>query len=248
MRRDPPSGVGFPAFPATRLSVLGALRSGDPQAIARSLHRLAEAYHRPAYKYLRVRWRRTPEDAEDLVQDFFAAAFERGWLERYEPTRARFRTFLRVCLDRQVQDHDKAQKRQKRGGGATALSLDFEGLEGELSADGPIATEDPDLYFEAEFKRGLFAAAVDGLRAECEAAGKRRHYEVFSRYELREDDQPVSYASVAEELGISVHDVTNSLSFARRAFRRIVLEVLRELTSDEDDFRAEARGLLGLEL
>ncbi len=37
----------------------------------------------------------------------------------------------------------------------------------------------------------------------------------------------------------------NRLAYARREFRRIVLERLREITATEEEFRAEARVLLG---
>ena len=42
-------------------------------------------------------------------------------------------------------------------------------------------------------------------------------------------------------------DVTNYLAFARREFRRIVLEQLREMTGSEEEFRREARTLLGID-
>jgi len=40
--------------------------------------------------------------------------------------------------------------------------------------------------------------------------------------------------------------VTNFLAFARREFRRIVLEKLREITANDREFREEARSLLGV--
>jgi hypothetical protein len=42
-----------------------------------------------------------------------------------------------------------------------------------------------------------------------------------------------------------VSDVTNQLFRVRGELRRIVLEVLQELTADEAEFREEARALLG---
>jgi hypothetical protein len=44
-----------------------------------------------------------------------------------------------------------------------------------------------------------------------------------------------------------VTSVTNHLALARREFRRIVLEKLRELTSTDAEFRREARALLGVD-
>jgi hypothetical protein len=42
--------------------------------------------------------------------------------------------------------------------------------------------------------------------------------------------------------------VTNWLAAARRDYRSIVLETLRDLTADDDEFRDEARDLLGIEV
>ncbi len=40
--------------------------------------------------------------------------------------------------------------------------------------------------------------------------------------------------------------MTNFLALARREFRRIVLEKLREITATDREFREEARSLLGV--
>ncbi len=53
-------------------------------------------------------------------------------------------------------------------------------------------------------------------------------------------------SGLAEEFHIPVTQVTNFLAFARREFRRIVLEKLREITANDREFREEARSLLGV--
>ena len=67
------------------------------------------------------------------MQAFFAVAFEKGYVERYDPAKAKFRTFLRTCLDRFVQNLQKAERAEKRGGQVERLSLDFPGAERELA-------------------------------------------------------------------------------------------------------------------
>jgi len=44
-----------------------------------------------------------------------------------------------------------------------------------------------------------------------------------------------------------VSDVTNYLSFARREFRCVALEKLREMTATDEEFRREVRALFGVE-
>ena len=86
-------------FPATRLSVVARTRSGDEETRRVAFAALIEAYWKPAYKYLRLKWSLDPDAAADLTQEFFTTTLEKDVIERYDPARARFRTYLRLCLD-----------------------------------------------------------------------------------------------------------------------------------------------------
>src|SRR5213595_3871737 len=86
-------------FPATRPSVIRALDIDDRDTRDRARETLAATYWKPVYKYVRLRWNASREDAEDLTQDFFVQAFDRSTLERFDADRARFRTFVRTCVD-----------------------------------------------------------------------------------------------------------------------------------------------------
>ena len=119
-------------FPLTHQSVLERIRSGDDTIRHGAFSDLVTGYWRPSYHYLRLHWRLSPDDAEDIIQGFFTVAFEKGYLEKFDPAKARFRTFLRTCLDRFLQNQRKAETALKRGGAAEILSLDFPGAEQEL--------------------------------------------------------------------------------------------------------------------
>lgn len=234
------------SFPATRWSAIEGARSPDPEQRRRALDRLVSVYWRPVYKYVRARHRRSPEDAQDLTQEFFVSLVDRGTLDAYDPGRARLRTFLRSCVDALVANADREARRLKRGGGATPRSLEFELAEGELARTGLPSPERLDEYFEREWIRSLFASAVEQLRAGCAARGKEVHFAVFERYDLEDHDvDRPTYADLAREFAVATTDVTNYLASARREFRRITLEILRETTASEEEFRREARSLLG---
>ena len=230
-------------FPATRRSAVIAVASDDPAERARSFEILVRAYWKPVYKYLRLRFRKDVEEARDLTQGFFARAFEKRYFAAFDPALARFRTYLKACLDRFVMEQGRNEKRQKRGGDAVRLSLDFDAAEGELGQASGGAEE----VFDREWVRGLFGDAVDALRETCAAAGKGVRFTVFQRYLLEEGQERPSYAELGAELSISVSDVTNHLSFTRREFRRLVLLRLRELTATEEEFKSEARAVLGVD-
>ena len=234
-------------FPRTRHSVLEAVRAGDEPGRREAFGALAAAYWKPVYKYVRLRWRQAPQDAEDLTQGFFAAAFEKGFFERFDPSRGRFRTYLRTCLDGFASKERAAARAQKRGGAALHLSLDFGVAEGELRSAPPAPDADLDLYFHREWVRALFEQAVARLRARCVETGRTTPFAVFERYDLdRESDAP-TYAELGRELGLPVTQVTNHLSAMRRELRRHLFETLRELCASEDEFRQEARLVLGRE-
>ncbi len=156
-------------FPATRHSAIERIRDADPDARREAFGDLVEGYWRPVYKHLRLTWRLDAEDARDLTQGFFADAFQKSWLERYEPGKARFRTFVRVCADRFVMNMRQSSSRLKRGGGVQTTVARFRrrGARGRRPAVSRRCLS-PTKLFHQEFVRALFDKAVQDLRAEYE--------------------------------------------------------------------------------
>ncbi len=234
------------SFPATRLSVVERTRSGDEETRRIALATIIDAYWKPAYKYLRVKWSLGPDEAADLTQEFFTSTLEKDIVEKYDPARARFRTYLRLCLDGFASNARKAERRLKRGGGVTMVPLDFETAEGEIRTHEPAVGADVEELFYREWVRALFERSVADLERHAEEAGRPEMFEVFSRYDLAgEDDARPTYAAIAAALNLTTATVTNHLAAMRRQFRKIVLERLRELTSSEEEWEAEAARLLG---
>jgi RNA polymerase sigma factor (sigma-70 family) len=235
-------------FPPTRASIVGAAKSADAAERARALETLVAAYWKPVYRHVRRKWGKEHEEACDLTQDFFAELLERDLLARFDPERAKLRTYLRVCVDGLVANAAKAAGRQKRGGGALVLSLDLEGARDELERSAPGRDETPEREFEREWARSVLSLGLARLHAELDGRGKGVAARLFEIYDLgAEGDPPPPYADLARRFGLSLSDVTNGLSLARRELRRIVLDLLREMTGSEEEVRLEARVLLGIE-
>jgi RNA polymerase sigma factor (sigma-70 family) len=236
-------------FPATRWSVIDAARGDDAGERERALETLFAAYWRPVYKYVRLRWRRPAEDAQDLTQGFFVELLERELLSRYDPEKSRLRTYLRLCVDSFVMNQEKAAHRQKRGGNTLHMALDFEAAEGELdsgainaaSVAAPLSLEQ---FFEKEWTRSLFTLAVEDLRRLCEVRDRLKTFQIFEDYDL-DGAENISYDKLAAKYGIPTTDVTNALAWARREFRRIALDRLLEICGSYDEFQREVVAVFG---
>ncbi|HVR40460.1 MAG TPA: sigma-70 family RNA polymerase sigma factor, partial [Thermoanaerobaculia bacterium] len=230
-------------FPTTRRSVIVALASDDATERTRALDTLVALYWRPLYKYARVAWSRLAEDAEDLTQSFFTRVVEKDSLASYDAAKASFRTFLRLLFDRHISNEKKSGERLKRGGGE--VHLDFDAAEAELGRESS-HSESPEEYFRREWVRSVFALAVERLREWCDAGGKDVHFRLFEAYDL-DEDRTISYRELGSRFGLTETTVTNYLAATRRELRRIVLDTLREVTASDQEFRSEARSLLGVD-
>jgi RNA polymerase sigma factor (sigma-70 family) len=225
-------------FPTTRRSIVLALSSDDPSERARAFDALLAIYWKPLYKYARVAHRRDRHDAEDRTQSFLARAFEKSSLAAYDESKASFRTFLRTLFDRHLANEVKAESRLKRGG--ADAHIPFEAAEAEISLESDRVT--PEDYFQREWLRSVFAVAVERLRESA----KPEDFDLFDAYDLDETSR-LSYRDLGRRAGMTEMMVTNRLAATRRRFREIVLDVLRDATASDREFRAEVRSLLGVD-
>jgi len=111
-----------------------------------------------------------------------------------------------------------------------------------------VKLKDPEQYFEREWIRNLFLHAVDSLRERCDETNNRVRFQLFERYDLEESTEKVSYATLATEFGLTTSTVTNQLAAARRDFRKVLLEKLRQTTATDAEFQKLARELLGVDV
>jgi DNA-directed RNA polymerase specialized sigma24 family protein len=138
------------AFPTTRRSAVTGARSGDAAVRRAAYDTLIAAYWAPVCTYLRFRHAADPDGAKDLAQGFFAHALERGQLERYDATRASFRTYLRTCLDSYVANVRRAAGAERRGGRFESVPLD-----GAAEAAHASPEADPDALFPISRARSI---------------------------------------------------------------------------------------------
>lgn len=236
---DSDTAIGGPGgrFPDTSATAIGRAACEDGSIRRLGHEAIVAAYWKPVYKYIRLKWRESNENAKDMTQSFFTRAIEKDLFAAYDPEQAAFRTFLRLCADRFVMNERERAARFKRSAGRP------EPLHDEL----PALECDPVEYFQREWVRELFALSVTALRAEYEARGRLAPFRAFELHDLAGEDR-ISYAEISAEIGVPVSQVTNYLAAVRRDLRRTVLNRLRELTATEAEFQTEARAVLGVEL
>lgn len=238
MDKDTHIGGANRDFPNTRISVVSRARGPSEADRDRARATLIEDYWKPIYTYIRLRWSASNEDAKDLTQSFLASTLESTFFDRFDASRARFRTYLRVCVDGYVTNEFKGRARAKRGGHAEHISID--------GADHAPTSDDPESLFFQEWVRNLFALAVQDLKHHCEQAEKQDCFLLFERYHLDPPEgEKLTYARLAAAMSIPETQVTNFLAYARRHFRSLLLERIREATGSDEEFRAEVRAIIG---
>lgn len=230
MDADTLMGGANARFPDTRPSAISAAASDNAARRGPGQEAIVAAYWKPVYRYIRIRWHSSNEDAKDLTQSFFTAAIEKNSFGTFDPKKGTFRTFLRVCLDRFLANESKFASRQRRSADFTALDENIEGA------------ESPEAVFEREWTRSVFEGAVEQLRADLESRGRNACFAVFERHDLAE--VPPSYDQLGREFGISSATVTNYLAAARRDLRKLVLDRVRSVTPDDREFHREVRAVL----
>jgi RNA polymerase sigma factor (sigma-70 family) len=237
--RDTSLGGPGVDFRETVWGTIERARDASPEIRQAGLEELARTYWKPVYRYLRVAWAKSNEDAKDLAQAFFLWLTDRNALERYAPERGRFRTFLKALLRHFVQHHDQALDRLKRGGGKVLVSLDPEDASlTEVVAD-PGAVS-PEEAFDREWRHAVLSRAVERVRTRLVADGNGVKFSIFEAYYLnRSADAPPTYVGVAGRLGVKEGDVKHFLADVREDVRNEIRAVLSQTVSGPDDFQEE---------
>jgi DNA-directed RNA polymerase specialized sigma24 family protein len=238
MPQNPSDGPSPAHFPTTRWSLV--LQAGDPQApLSReSLAELCGAYWYPLYAYIRRRGH-GPEQARDLTQDFFARALEKGLLSEADPSRGRFRSFLRTVCAHFLANRRDWDQAQKRGGGRTFLPIDSADAEGRYALE--LADDlTAERIFDRSWALTLLGRVLDQLGREYDDAGKAATFEAL-RGMLSGDSDVHSYTAVAARLGTSEGAARVAAHRLRRRYgdllRQEIAATLAEPTEVDDEIR-----------
>jgi RNA polymerase sigma factor (sigma-70 family) len=203
-------------FPTTHWSRIA--RAGEPGG-ADAIEALAElcaAYWYPIYALVR-RLGHSAADAMDLTQEYFARLLEKPFLAAADPSRGRFRAFLRADCGFFLKDRrDKAQA-QKRGGRRPPLSIDARDAEGRFIIE-LVDDLSPDRLFDRAWGLTLLARALDRLAADYAASGRGPLFERLHGT-LPGGARTEPLAVIAAELGMTESAVQQAVSRLRKRYR-----------------------------
>ena len=187
-------------FATTRWTVvLAAGRKSTSQANV-ALEELCRTYWFPLYAYARRRGH-SKEDAEDLTQAFFARFLEKNYLEGLRAERGRFRAFLLASLKHFLANESDRAQRQKRGGGLTPLSLDWQDADTRYQLD--LADQlSPDKLYDRAWAVALLERVIVRLRDENVAEGKTELFERLKPF-LMIGKRAIPYGQAASQLNLS---------------------------------------------
>jgi RNA polymerase sigma-70 factor (ECF subfamily) len=234
--RDPRGDV----FVTTRWTVvLSAGRKSSPHS-DRALGELCQTYWYPLYAYVR-RQGKTKEDAEDLVQAFFARFLEKNYLEGLSAERGKFRAFLLASLKHFLANEWDKSQRQKRGGGAEHLSLDWQSADERFHLDPPDPSS-PDKAFDREWALALLERVIVRLRDECAAEGKEELFEQARGY-LMVGETAIPYAEAARALGLDEGAVRVAVHRLRKRYRALLRDEIAHTLDDPARVAEELRSL-----
>jgi RNA polymerase sigma-70 factor (ECF subfamily) len=207
-----------------------------------ALEQLCKTYWFPLYAYVRRRGH-AKADAEDLVQAFFARFLAKNYLAGLTEERGRFRAFLLAALKNFLINEWKHARRQKRGGGGTNLSLDWETADTkfQVAAQGEPS---PDQAFDREWALALLGKVIERLQAECEADGKAKLFEQLKVF-LAAGKGETAQREVAQALGLEEGAVRVAVHRLRKRYRQLLRDEIAHTLSDPALVDEEMRALFG---
>ena len=236
-----PAHGGRRHFATTRWSLV--LRAGAGASVAgadEALASLCETYWYPLYAYLRSQGR-SADEAQDLTQAFFARMLEKKSIQRADPTRGRFRSFLLTSLKNFAANERDRELASKRGGATRTLSLDLETADGRYQLEPP-TDGTPETIFDRRWAVTLLNHALAALRAETVRSGKAQHFDLLKPY-LVGDQPQMSYADAGSVMGMSEGAVKVAVHRLRRQFRDVVRDEIAHTVSSPEEIDEELRHL-----
>lgn len=215
--------------------VLAAQDKSSPDS-ATALETLCRAYWYPLYAYVR-RSGRSPHDAQDLTQEFFARLLAKDWLRVVLPEKGRFRTFLLATMKRFLTNERHHDMAQKRGAGKLPLPLNTAEAEHRFAAEPPLR---PDELYERRWAMTLLDESLERLHREFTRMAKEQEFTCLKEW-LTSERGSIPYEEIAAALGTTEGAARVAVHRMRKQFRLLFRQTIAETVDLPGDVDAEMR-------
>lgn len=230
-------------FATTHWSVvLAAGGSASPQA-GEALEKLCHTYWYPLYAYVR-RQGHSPEDAQDLTQEFFARLLEKQFFRQARPERGRFRSFLLTSLKHFLVNQWHRATARKRGSGQTPVPLDTV-LAERLYSREPARDLAADKLYERSWALALLEQVRARLRKEYAAEGRSDRFEIVEQF-LPGEESGLSYVEAARQLGMAEGTLKSDVHRFKQRYRQVLRAEIAHTVTRPQDVDEELHHLLAV--
>jgi RNA polymerase sigma-70 factor (ECF subfamily) len=230
------------AFTTTHWSVVLEAQ-GETPAAQKALEILCRTYWRPLYGFAR-RQGLTREEAQDLVQEFFARLLEHRNLDAVRREKGRLRSYLLVSLKRFL-----ASERHRAGGVKRYESGPHIGLdelrESEVSDFELAETLSPDCLYERRWALAVLDQVLSRLESEYQGASKAALFDQLKEFLVGERGHPTQ-AEIAVELSMTENAVKQAFHRLRQRYRVLLREEIAHTVAQPGDVEDELRHLVSV--
>jgi DNA-directed RNA polymerase specialized sigma24 family protein len=233
-----PSGKGGSGFRTTCWTDVLEVNAPDPADAEIALARLYQDYWWPLYAFAR-RGGRSPQECEDLIQDFFVALVEKRRLGGLEREGGRFRSFLIKSLQNFMWNQHDRSHAIKRGGGVPMVQLDDAEVHYRPDAGSPA----PEEQFDRDWAEQIVRIAKTLVQEEYTRAGKQQLFASLSPLLIR-NVQTADYAALSVAHGMTVGALKVAIHRCRVRFAESVRAEIRRTVEVQGDVQDELRHLL----
>ncbi len=231
------------------------------------LEQLLRLYWSPVYGFIRKQGY-GGHDASDLTQEFLAqVVIGRDIVGRADPSRGRFRAFLKQALRNFLIDQHRTHRHSKGGrsvvesgpgrtGAGPIQTIDLDAIERRGALRPPAAdtaASDPEWgdgagrEFDREWAATIVHITLQRLEDQARAEGLAAHWTAFRANILGPAlwrTSPIPLGVLAERVGAADADqVSNMIQTIKRKFRRTLREVVGETLATPDQIEEELAAL-----
>ncbi|HWN95164.1 MAG TPA: RNA polymerase sigma factor [Methylomirabilota bacterium] len=206
-----------------------------------ALEDLCRAYWYPLYAYVR-RQGHSPDDAQDLTQEFFARLLEHKYVRLADRQRGRFRTFLLSSLKNFLINEWEKSRTAKRGGADATFSLDEQDAEGRYLAE-PVDGLTPERIYEKRWAVTLLEKVLARLRDKYMADGKAPLFDALKPYVWGETLTD-GYDEIGARLGMSAGALRIAMHRLRESYRELLRDEVARTVASPAEIDEELRQLV----